>query len=253
MFKHRPYTLLLLTFLFVNNTFAQQIAAGVVLDAQSKETLPYATIRIGNTTQGTISDINGAYSLALNNAVNELHISYAGYIGRTIAKPFPDTILLQRKGGSMAEVVIRPDNEKVKRIINTAISRKDDHNPDKYEAYKCNVYYKMNADMLPSDKFSMDDSTTKEFNKFIEHQHVLFGETYSKRSYRRADKLQETILASRLSGFQKTYFTNLVTSLLPFHVYSADIMLNGVNYAHPVAKGWQGRYEFALYDELGRR
>lgn len=234
----------------VTISFAQQKISGVILDKLTKESLPYATIRTGNTAQGTISDINGAFSIVISNDVDQLHFSYAGYIYQSVKRPFADTVFLERAQGNMNEVIIRPDYDRIKYIINTAIERKKEHNPDKYEAYKCHVYYKMNADLLPTDKYKVDDSTNEIFNKYLEQRHILFGETYSKRSYRKTDKLQETILASRLSGFQKTYFTNLVTTLLPFHVYSDAIQMNGVNYSHPIAKGWQGRYEFSLNDEL---
>ncbi|MCB9046769.1 MAG: carboxypeptidase-like regulatory domain-containing protein [Chitinophagales bacterium] len=221
-----------------------------MVDGYSGETLPYATVRYGNTTRGTVADINGVFSIPAGNAFAELHISYAGYSTLTVRRPLRDTIRLQRISGKMDEVVIRPDNEKIRRIINTAIAHKKEHDPDLFDAYKCHVYYKMDADMLPSADYKQDDSSTQQFNKFIEQRHILFGETYSKRSYRKRDKLQETILASKLSGFQKTYFTNLVTGLLPFHVYTDVIALNGINYMHPVAPGWQGKYEFSLNNEL---
>lgn len=242
--------LLVLMMIFTTTLKAQTRVSGVITDALNNQPLPYATVRIGNTTQGAIADINGVFNTILPAGVTELHISYAGYITSHVSYPFADTLPLQRAQGSLEEVVIRPPYDKIKRIVNLAIDNKKNHNPDKLDQYSCHVYYKMNADLIPAAAYKADDSTIAELKKFIEDQHILFGETYSQRSYRKTDKLQETILASRLSGFQKTYFTNLVTGLLPFHVYSDVIMLNGTNYIHPVANGWQSRYEFDLEEEL---
>ncbi|SDM25954.1 TonB-linked outer membrane protein, SusC/RagA family [Daejeonella rubra] len=65
---------------------------GVITDARNKEPLPGAVVKLTGTTQGTSTDINGAYTLVLN--VNEgtypILISYTGY------KPVTRTILLNQ-------------------------------------------------------------------------------------------------------------------------------------------------------------
>ena len=139
-----------------------------------------------------------------------------------------------------------------------------------YDYYQCNVYYKMKVDlsqnpMSPADSmkfqkkvdyYAARDSArgrkkdTADFSLLDGNNHLLFSETFSRRSYKRPQQLQEEVIASRFSGLKKTYFTNLVTDVLPFHVYSDYIYMNGKDYINPVAKGWQQRYEFRLYDEI---
>ncbi len=72
--------------------FGQKTISGIVSDASSGETLIGATITIPNSSTGTITDIDGAYSLVINDSVTELEISYTGY--QSVRLPIPkDNIL----------------------------------------------------------------------------------------------------------------------------------------------------------------
>jgi len=97
----------------------------------------------------------------------------------------------------------------------------------------------MYADILPSATFNKDSATkiatpampgmangmnklpkpdSNKIRDFLANNHMIFSETYSKRNYRKPMQLQEDVIASRFSGLKKTYFTFLVTDILPFHV-----------------------------------
>ena len=52
---------------------------GTVTDKQTREPLTGATIQIAGTTQGTIADVDGNYSLDVNNGTYTLAIKYVGY------------------------------------------------------------------------------------------------------------------------------------------------------------------------------
>ncbi len=65
---------------------------GVITDARSKEPLPGAVVKLSGTTQGTSTDINGAYTLNLSVAEGShpILITYTGY------KPITRTVLLNQ-------------------------------------------------------------------------------------------------------------------------------------------------------------
>ncbi len=224
-------------------TYAQQI---VVADAITYEGLPFATVKQENG-KGIITDMHGRFTVPPQ--TRTLSVSYIGHMSRTITYPFPDTVFLDLQTGAMTEVVVKPPYDKIKYIIDHAIRNKPEHNPDKYEQYNCAVYYKMNIDIVPNEK---DTATAKEngLRSFLDKSHVIFAETYSRRYHKKSGLRQEIIEASRFSGLQKTYFTNLVTDILPFHVYNDFITLNSKDYIHPVSAGWQQRYSFDLLDEV---
>lgn len=251
---------------------AQNIS-GIVLDAETYKPLPFATLQQGNSKQGFIADINGRFSFNLLSGINLIRVSYTGYKTISVSVQKTDTIFLQPLYNMGDEVVIRPPYEKIKRIINTAIRNKADNNPDKYAEYRYDIYYKMRADILPNDdalkaryakeekKYNQNDSTKrnadsiyaarkKKIDSVFNRNHILFSETYSRVFFKAPGKRQETVLASRFSGFKKTFFTNVVTGILPFHAYDEFIKMNATDYVNPLSKGWQSRYQFDLVDEI---
>ena len=63
------YFIFVLFFLFENTAFSQEtgILKGKVIEDNSKEYLPGATIRlVNNLAKGTVSDIDGNYSMVLD-------------------------------------------------------------------------------------------------------------------------------------------------------------------------------------------
>lgn len=226
-------------------TFSQQKLQGVIADSVTKQALPFATVQASNKKASVLSDIHGRYSITIPGSVNGLLFSYTGHktksmvINQVLTR---DTIFLAPSGTELAEVIVQPVQDKIRRIINAAVENKPRHNPELYDFYQCSVYYKMHADLLGL----ADDSDVF----FRRDKYLLFSETYSRRLYKRPQQLQEIILASRFSGLQKTYFTNMITDVLPFHIYSSYINLNERDYINPIAAGWQQRYRFRLEDEL---
>lgn len=60
-------------------SYSQQQISGTVIDAETGETLIGANILIEGTTLGTVTDIDGNYSLNINNGNYKLLVSYVGY------------------------------------------------------------------------------------------------------------------------------------------------------------------------------
>jgi TonB-linked SusC/RagA family outer membrane protein len=78
--------LLLLYFGSVIQTFAQsRPITGLITAADTKETLPGATIAIKGSTRGTSTDIDGKFSLAVNPTDAILTISFVGYETQEVA------------------------------------------------------------------------------------------------------------------------------------------------------------------------
>jgi hypothetical protein len=253
--------------------FSQKQIKGVVADSITRKSLPFATVRPDVQSNVCIAGINGQFSLSLPANTKSIQVSYISYVTRVIATDSlmdNDTLFLVPAVSTLGEVIIKPQTEKIRRIINAAVRNKPLHNPEMYDAYQCNVYYKMKVDVVPPAKNAADsarlrrqresnpkrnkkDTTAKsDSTHSILHgdKHLIVSETFSKRYYKRPQQLQEIIIASRFSGLKKTYFTNLVTDFLPFHIYSDYISLNGKDYINPISKGWQQRYDFSLADEI---
>lgn len=63
----------------VDEVAATGIISGKITDAQTGERLPGATVRIVGTSQGTVTDLNGEYSLRATEGSVEIEISYVGF------------------------------------------------------------------------------------------------------------------------------------------------------------------------------
>ncbi len=88
----RSLWILILVFGLPMIVFSQKTVSGVISDASNGETLIGATITVPNSSIGTITDIDGAFSLNVDDDVTELAISYTGYQSVRITIP-PDNIV----------------------------------------------------------------------------------------------------------------------------------------------------------------
>lgn len=96
---------------FSGFTFAQTTITGVVLDAQTKLALPGANVVVKGTTQGTTTDINGKFTLNVEQSTGQLVISFIGYESMTMAYNVNQSsnlgeILLGQDSETLADIVV---------------------------------------------------------------------------------------------------------------------------------------------------
>ncbi|MBL0330936.1 MAG: carboxypeptidase-like regulatory domain-containing protein [Bacteroidetes bacterium] len=88
MQNHKFLSLLFSLILFLGSVSAQEtgILKGKISDANSKEYLPGATIRlVNNLTKGTVSDIDGNYSMVLDTGYHQLFCVFIGSVNDTFS------------------------------------------------------------------------------------------------------------------------------------------------------------------------
>jgi hypothetical protein len=233
---------------------AQTNINGKITDATTGEGIPFATIRWGNGTHGTIATLDGSFSAIIpaNDTTSLLECSAIGYTTRKVSVTASHiNVALHASGNTLNEVTIRPSVNKAKRIMALAVAQRNNHNPDKYTQWQCHLYYRMAGDIAVHDSIMNDTAAdSRELSAFIRAQHAFLSETYSIRTWQRPGRLQEDVLATRISGLRRASFTSLITDMLPFHAATDFINLNGKDYPNPVANGYQSRYKISLTDEL---
>ena len=111
---------------FALSTYAQNSITGVVTDAESGETLPGVNVHIKGTTNGTITDINGNYSISVSDA-EILVFSFVGYQDKevTISNQSVLNIALQVKALGLDEVIVVGYGTQKKSDLTGAISTVD--------------------------------------------------------------------------------------------------------------------------------
>lgn len=104
-----------------NNT---DYITGLIIDEESAEPLPFASVALKHKGKGTVSNSNGEFGLKINSylADDTLSVSYLGYLGRDIpvkqAIGNNFTIALKREFISIPEIIIR--NQIPQEIISKA-------------------------------------------------------------------------------------------------------------------------------------
>lgn len=129
-------SLILLIFtLLVNSVNCQVLFSGKIIDAESKESLPYVSIVVpSNKLMGTISNINGAYSLGGLNIHDTVNFSFVGYKTKNIEVSNSNmsnmTIELKSEEHILNEVTVLSFTSKS--LIQSAFDRIKDNYPSKY-------------------------------------------------------------------------------------------------------------------------
>ncbi|MCE3283184.1 MAG: hypothetical protein K0Q66_1921, partial [Chitinophagaceae bacterium] len=250
----RPFILVAILLSCSWNSFSQ-LLTGSVKDTAGNP-VAFATIRLGETNKGLVADLEGKFKVRVSPATT-ITVSHLGFVTRKIALSTVDSsthldIILQPASALLDEVVVSSTTNKLRRILNNVLANRNRNNPDKYDWYQCNVYYKTTMDFVLPDSVTPKDTSQdqREFRDFTERQHMFMTETFSRRTWERPQKLQEDVIATRMSGFKKALFTSLVTDVLPFHAYNDYLTLNGRDYHSPVSSGLHQRFAFRLEDEF---
>jgi len=116
----KTFTLLLLMISTVT-LFAQSEVRGVIVDQSSKESLIGASVVLKGTTKGTVSNVDGSFTLtAVPKGKNKLEVSYIGYVTQIVDINVGDNVL------KLPTIELQPDaiglNE-IRVLANIAIDR----------------------------------------------------------------------------------------------------------------------------------
>lgn len=105
---HEKHLLFLLACLFLmTGTVMAKIVKGRVIDSSDKEPIVGASIFVKSTKQGTITDIEGHFSLEIPDNVKTITVSFVGMTTREVAiTPGEMTIELTAESQALDEVVV---------------------------------------------------------------------------------------------------------------------------------------------------
>ncbi|MBS1533850.1 MAG: carboxypeptidase-like regulatory domain-containing protein [Bacteroidetes bacterium] len=223
---------------------------GKITDAQNQP-IPAVSIHVENTYVGTISNDMGAYELNYNSKESFVIVYQClGYKTAKITLKPDDSrnnvnVQLQEENYQLNTVVIDPKNNPANQIIRLAIKNKKD-NSESAGAF--------NADFYSRGIFRIKDAPKKilgqkldSFDEILDSTRsgVLYlSETVSKISYKKPDKLKETIIASKVSGNDKGFSFNSAASA-NFDLYENYIDL-GTKAISPIADNAFNYYKYKI-------
>lgn len=261
--------ILLLSFLLPLFSFSQQQVSGQLIDSQTNEPLPFANI-ITNNKQGTITDVDGNFSIESSKEITEISISYIGYTSKKVTINGNTTFIkikLEPTIESLNEVIITNVENPALRIIRNTIKNKKLNNIEtSLNSFKFNAYNKLlvtaNPDSITGTIdtiFKLNngvkelvkiDSSNYEFKKQIDRSHLYLTEKISEYSFEAGKKKKEKILASRMAGFKQPIYEILALNIQDFSVYNEIYVVAGTKYINPIANNALKYYNYQILDTI---
>ncbi len=253
--------------------FAQSVTKvmGKVIDAQTKEPLPFVNIVIKGTKAGCISDINGNYKLETKEIGDSIIVSFIGY-KRAAQKIYAgrfQTIYfeLQPESIELQEITVITKKRKHHKdtlaleILDKIWEHKQKNDIDKLDYYEYETYNKVQFDLNNlSDKF-FENRIMKQF-EFVKHYidtstvngkaylPVFILESVSDFYYRKKPKAErEFIKATHASGINNESINQFMGNMyIRINLYDDYIDLFGKGFVSPIARLGRLYYRYYLID-----
>lgn len=92
--------------LFGNSALAQRTVTGKLTDAENGEPLIGATVSVVGTTRGSVTDIDGNYSVIVPEGSTQLRFAYTGYKEEVVEMGATGTVDLAMKPGSVLDEIV---------------------------------------------------------------------------------------------------------------------------------------------------
>ena len=200
------YLLIILIF-FPCCIYSQTLSlSGKISDRQSGDALPYANVRVLNTTLGTAANIKGEFEIKLTKGSYVIVASYIGYYSDTVYVDLSNNMqsvdfLLKKTEILLPEIIIRPGENPALEIVRKAIEKKKQRN-EKLNTYEFEAYTK--GLIRTTDEISARGHTvsaglgTEEDSSDLKITGIL--ENQSRGYFKKPDEFKEIIIARKQSA-----------------------------------------------------
>lgn len=263
---------------FVNAQSLTKIK-GTIVDADTKEPLPFVNVSFKGANVGTTTDFDGNYYLETQWGTATLQASFVGY--KTLSKPVQigksQTInfSLKNEAITMEEVVIKADKKRYKNkdnpavaLIKNVIDHKDDNRLESLSFYEYDKYEKVEIDLNNiTDDFLNQGWLKKKFQIVIEHIDtseingkpylpIFLRETASKMYYRNDPKaLKEYEKGTKLTGFEGYLDDEGISFIMDklyqdINIYDNDIFLLSNQFTSPISYVGPTIYQYFILDTV---
>jgi hypothetical protein len=252
-----PILLILLLFAYVAQ--AGSVITGRVLDSRSQEPLAFVSVLVVGAREGTTTDIDGKFSLQVDQLPAKLRFSYVGYAPLELEADgtAPLTVRLVEAVAELKALEVLPTENPAHRIIKRAIANRAENDGMRERAHRYTSYSKtvftVEVDSLlrtDSTRIAEMDSSDREGLAFVDSQHLFLMESATRKSFIPPAAEKEEVLAMRVSGLKDPSFLALAAQTKTFSIYEPQITISEKTYLGPLAPASTNKYLFLLEDTL---
>ncbi|MRX62971.1 TonB-dependent receptor [Maribacter luteus] len=104
--------MVLAAFLMTALAFSQETITGTIVDGETNDPLPGASIVVKGTTKGATTDFDGNFSVSVAKSSGTLVVSYMGYVSKSVAFT---------SAGSVGSISLEPDAEQLGEVVVTGV------------------------------------------------------------------------------------------------------------------------------------
>lgn len=257
-------------------TFAQ--IHGTVVDSETGDPIPYLNIYYDGKGMGTITDMEGRYSIEYHSGWNELTFSMVGYTTQVIkvSAQTRELNIKMRSDLMLEEVIVKPKKEKYSRKNNPAvelmkkvIASKKKTNLEQNDFYRYNKYQKITLAVNSITADSLRESWL--FKKYpffrdqvevcdVTNKNILplsIDETVSEKVYRKEPHSEKTYIRGINSGGVNELFStgDMLTTVLKDVFQDIDIYQDRFRFLQypfdsPVSEAGINFYKFYIMDTV---
>ncbi|MFM7080217.1 MAG: DUF5686 family protein, partial [Bacteroidota bacterium] len=259
---------LVMVFTFFPHVFAwsqNTKVSGKVQDALTNEPIPFANVAFKGTFVGTVTDINGNFSIDSDKATDSLTASFVGYkpvtLGITRGKAQTVNFLLRASEIELVEVEIKAGENPANILLRKVIDNKDLNDRNKLDFFNYELYNKLEFDLtdIPPDfkekklikpfSFIFDnvDSSVTNGKPFLP---FFITETISDVYFRKNPKTtKEYIRASKISGLENESITQFLGDMYQnIDIYDNYLDIFGKSFVSPISNIGLVYYKYYLTD-----
>lgn len=257
--------LILLIFPIVSFSQVTRIT-GQVVDAETKQPIPYANIILTRSLQGTLTDFEGNFILEVRpNRKDSLRASLLGYKALTspvlIGQPQNINFRLSQHDQDLPEVIITYEGNPADAIIDSIIKYKERSTFQNFEFSQYNSYTKAHLGVNNLDEEFFEKKLFEPFDFIANYSDtsslngkpyipVMISETRSTLYERKSPKSKkEVINASRISGLENTNVSQFLgIMIMEVDIYKNYIEMFEKNFVSPISNGGHDYYRYYLVD-----
>jgi len=264
--KYGWFLFALLVCLFNISSYAQSIrVSGTIIDAQTKESLPYVNIHFSGTDVGGISDANGTFHLSTKQPTDTLIASFIGYepkrIPITSASMLNLQIALEPSVMKLGEVIIRAGQDPAMILLKLIHEKREDNKLRFLDHYSYSVYNKLQFDLNNLQGDFSDAALLKPFeflNNYIDTADVsgkaylpfFISETVSERYHsNKKNQELEVIRGNKISGINNESLRRYTGDMYQdVNIYDNVISVLGKGFISPIGRMGKTYYDYVLSD-----